>query len=118
MCTLHQVHAAFDAIMPWSVGRYNSAEDFDRHVPTMKADAELTSSRAQGYAPIAYAGYSYRDSNKINYIKRYAGKFFHEQIATYLKTAGATFYYIAMFDEVQEGATQVQLHRCRSCCRS
>ena len=89
--------------MPWSVGRYNTATDFSKKIAYMAADAKLTSSRGQGYAPIAYAGYSYRDSNKFNFIKRYAGKFFQTQIDAYLKTPGTTFYYIAMFDEVQEG---------------
>ena len=89
--------------MPWAVGRYNNADDFKRNIPIVEADAQLTSSRHQGYAPIAYAGYSYRDSGKFNFIKRNAGIFFHAQMAAYLKTPGTTFYYIAMFDEVQEG---------------
>lgn len=99
----NEVHAAFDAIMPWAVGRYNNVNDFNNAISTVHADAETTSSRNQGYAPIAYAGYSYRDSNKINYIKRNAGQFFKAQIDSHLKTPGVTFYYIAMFDEVQEG---------------
>jgi hypothetical protein len=98
------VHAAFDAIMPWAVGRYKSAAEFaSKSAPVVKADAKLTSGRGQDYAPIAYAGYSYRDSGKINFIKRYAGAFFDAQIQSHLATAGATWFYIAMFDEVQEG---------------
>jgi len=97
------VHAAFDAIMPWAVGRYNNVNDFQKKVPQIQGDAKLTSSRNQGYAPIAYAGYSYHDSNKINFIKRNAGQFFKAQIDTFLAMKGTTFYYIAMFDEVQEG---------------
>ena len=97
------VHAAFDAIMPWSVGRYTSVRDFGTKLATMQADAALASSRGQGYAPIAYPGYSYRASNKINFIKRNAGHFFGAQIDAYLSTSGVSFYYIAMFDEVQEG---------------
>lgn len=98
-----EVHAAFDAIMPWAVGRYNTASDFHAKLPLVVGDAKLTSGRGQGYAPIAYPGYSYRDDNKINFIKRYAGKFMSAQTDAYLKVQGATFYYIAMFDEVQEG---------------
>lgn len=98
-----QVHAAFDAIMPWSVGRYNTVTDFQDKLSMIKGDAQLTSSRKQDYAPIAYAGYSYRDSNKINFIKRNAGQFFKAQTDAFLQVQGATFYYIAMFDEVQEG---------------
>ena len=97
------VHAAFDAIMPWAVGRYNTAAKFAGLLPLIEGDAKLTSGRGQGYAPIAYAGYSYRDSGKVNFIKRYAGKFLGAQTDAFLKLDGATFYYIAMFDEVQEG---------------
>lgn len=98
-----EVHAAFDAIMPWSVGRYNSVTDFQDRLEIVEGDAALTSGRKQDYAPIAYAGYSFRDSNKVNFIKRNAGKFFQAQIDAFLAIKGATFYYIAMFDEVQEG---------------
>jgi hypothetical protein len=98
-----KVHAAFDAIMPWAVGRYNTVNDFQSKIAMIEGDAKLTSSRKQDYAPIAYAGYSYRDSNKINFIKRHAGKFFKAQTDAFLNLKGASFYYIAMFDEVQEG---------------
>lgn len=99
-----EVHAAFDAIMPWAVGRYNSVSRFNsKHNSQIEGDAALTRSRGQGYAPVAFAGYSYRDTNKINQIPRNAGLFFQAQIDAHLNTEGATFYYIAMFDEVQEG---------------
>jgi hypothetical protein len=89
--------------MPWAVGRYNTVSDFQSLLPMIEGDAKLTSSRQQDYAPIAYAGYSYRDTDKINFIKRNAGQFFQAQSDAFLKLKGATFYYIAMFDEVQEG---------------
>ena len=119
------VHASFDAIMPWAVGRYTNVASLQGKLPLVVGDAELTSGRGQGYAPIAYPGYSYRETNQascardlrardlrargliklpqINFIKRNAGKFLSAQTDAYLKLQGATFYYIAMFDEVQEG---------------
>jgi len=103
------VFTAFDAIMPWSVGRYSSALDFSRLGPLVEADAALTQSRGQGYAPIAFPGYSYRDTNKINFIRRYAGQFFRAQIDVYLNTSGVSFYYIAMFDEVHADCTLLDL---------
>ena len=119
------VFTAFDAIMPWSVGRYSSALDFSRLGPLVEADAALTQSRGQGYAPIAFPGYSYRDTNKINFIRRYAGQFFraqfdaylntgrelllHSQFDAYLNTSGVSFYYIAMFDEAQADCTLLDL---------
>jgi len=98
-----KLHAAFDAIMPWSVGRYNTVSDFKNLQSHIEGDVATTSGRSQHYAPIAYAGYSYRDSHKFNFIKRNAGQFFKAQIDSYLGLKGATFYYVAMFDEVQEG---------------
>jgi hypothetical protein len=97
------VHAQFDAIMPWSVGRYNAVGKFAEHQVSIAADAAATSQRGQGYAPIAFPGYSYRDTNKFNKIKRSGGTFLQSQIDYYLKLDGATFFNIAMFDEVQEG---------------
>eukprot|EP00900_Chrysochromulina_parva_P016563 jgi/Chrpa1/24908/Chrysochromulina_OHIO_Genome00025898-RA len=108
------VFTAFDAIMPWLVGRYSSAMssalDFSRLGPLVEADAALTQSRGQGYAPIAFPGYSYRDTNKINFIRRYAGQFFRAQIDACLNTSGVSFYYIAMFDEVQADCTLLDLN--------
>jgi len=96
------VHAAFDAIMPWSVGRYNSVTAFAGKKSRIEDDIAVTSGRGQDYAPIAFPGYSYRDTSKFNLIPRNGGKFFQAQIDTYL-SVGASFYYIAMFDEIQEG---------------
>lgn len=101
-----KVHAAFDAIMPWSVGRYRTVSDFQKLLPQIEGDAKLTSSRGQDYAPIAYPGYSYRQNHMFNWIKRNGGQFFKAQTDAFLKLQGglgASFYYIAMFDEVQEG---------------
>jgi len=97
------VNAAFDAIMPWSVGRYNSVKDFHGESSRIDEDVKVTHGRNQDYAPIAFPGYSYRKNHKFNKIKRYAGQFFQAQIDKYLSTAHVTFYYIAMWDEVQEG---------------
>merc|ERR1712023_197175 len=71
-----EVHAAFDAIMPWSVGRYQNSMDFKSKLSVVQDDVEVTRNRQQDYAPIAYPGYSYRDTGKINFIKRVDGTFF------------------------------------------
>jgi len=96
-------HEAVDAIMPWTVGRYNSVADFRALESNLDADTALTTRRGQDYAPIAFPGYSYRADDKFNKIPRNGGKFFQAQIDAYLKTPGVSFYYVAMFDEVQEG---------------
>merc|ERR1712012_447209 len=102
------VHAAFDAIMPWSVGRYNSVTAFAGKKSRIEDDIAVTSGRGQDYAPIAFPGYSYRDTSKFNLIPRNGGKFFQAQIDTYL-SVGASFYYIAMFDEIQRALQSTRL---------
>ena len=131
------VFTAFDAIMPWSVGRYSSALDFSRLGPLVEADAALTQSRGQGYAPIAFPGYSYRDTevrlcglcafvrprvpcvscvsrlppvsfyrdtNKINFIRRYAGQFFRAQFDAYLNTGRE----LLLHSHVRRGTSRLQ----------
>lgn len=101
------VHAAFDAVMPWSVGRYGDQASFSTLFRAQAVgDAGACSQRGQGYAPIAFPGYSFHNSNPsraLNQIPRCGGSFLQAQADAYLQLAGATFYYVAMFDEVNEG---------------
>ena len=53
-----------------------------------------------------YHRYSFANtdnSKELNSIPRNGGKFFQAQIDAYLGLAGASFFYIAMMDEVNEG---------------
>ena len=99
------VFSQFDAVMPWSVGTYNGAAKFAHQHTRLAADAQLTSSRGQDYSPIAFPGYSYGSvyKERFNLFKRNGGTFFQSQIDYHLQLKGATFFYVAMFDEVQEG---------------
>ena len=100
------VHSAFDAVMPWSVGRWASAAGF-KSTDLASADAAFCAGRGQDYAPIAFAGFSFHNSDsskKLNSIPRMGGAFLQAQIDAYLAVGGdATFFYVAMFDEVNEG---------------
>jgi hypothetical protein len=101
------VHAAFDAIMPWAVGRYGNLNAFDNCFTTgAVGDAALCRGRGQDYAPIAFPGFSFHNTEAgkpLNEIPRLNGDFLQRQITRYLTLTGATFFYIAMFDEVNEG---------------
>jgi len=100
-----EVFAQFDAIMPWAVGAYSGAAGFAKQQSTLAADVQLTSKRGQDYAPVAFAGSSRGswDKSRFNSHPRNGGTFFQSQIDHHLQLKGATFFYVAMFDEVQEG---------------
>ena len=102
-----EIYHAFDAVMPWSVGRYGSPSAF-RQVDESRADAEDCASRGQGFAPIAFPGYSFHNTlpnqrpfNEVPRMK--GGEFFKTQLGAFQAVDKATFYYVAMFDEVNEG---------------
>ena len=103
--TFEAVFSQFDAIMPWSVGRYKGAPGFEHQKSRLAADASLTSSRGQDYATVASPGSSRGswDKTLFNSFPRNGGTFFQSQIDYHLQLKGATFFFIAMFDEVQEG---------------
>ena len=115
------VHAAFDAIMPWSVGRYSDCSKYQhlcRHV--QQNDIELCKSRGQTYAPVSFPGFSFRNGDiaavrsgsqkqarELNQIPRQGGSFFRSQIEGHLSLVAGRdilprFCFVAMFDEVNE----------------
>ena len=87
------VHAAFDAVMPWSVGRYASAAGF-KATDLAAADGAFCAARGQAYSPIAFPGYSFHNtdaSKPLNSIPRAGGALFQAQIDAYLAVDGAAF---------------------------
>lgn len=101
-----QIYKAFDAVMPWSVGRYNSPTNFLK-VDQSRADADYCASRGQDFAPVAFPGFSFHNTQNtkpFNEIPRLpGGEFFKAQLGAYEAVDKVTFYYVAMFDEVNEG---------------
>lgn len=117
------VYKSFDAIMPWAVGRYGSVNSFNsKFNQVVKGDAELCKSRGQDYAPMAFPGFSWENlkGSKFNHIKRLGGEFLRAQINAHLglKNRGATFYYVAMFDEVDEATALYKAAPRKSDCPS
>eukprot|EP01062_Namystynia_karyoxenos_P044145 TRINITY_DN3240_c0_g1_i1.p1 TRINITY_DN3240_c0_g1~~TRINITY_DN3240_c0_g1_i1.p1 ORF type:complete len:553 (+),score=171.91 TRINITY_DN3240_c0_g1_i1:88-1746(+) len=101
------VHAAFDSILPWAVGRYGTPDSFSvLFAMQVTGDAEECAKRGQAYAPLTFAGYSFHNTNpkqKLNQIPRLQGRFMRQQVNSYLSLKHpAAWYYIAMFDEVNE----------------
>lgn len=103
-------YLAFDAISPWSIGRYGSAAEYaDKFKFQVVGDKALTFSHSQFYAPVIFPGGS--DANlaqnnaHFNSMPRLGGAFFSSQANTIKDRLRRenTFVYIAMFDEVDEG---------------
>lgn len=99
-----------DIVSPWAVGRYGTVEDAQRLMrETLKADAEWTSQKNQGYLPVIFPGFSWHnlktaegEQKPLNQIPRLGGKFLWTQAAE-VKQAGVDMVYVAMFDEMNEG---------------
>jgi len=99
----HALIKKCDIIMPWFVGRYNetSFESFKALIPK---DIEWCKSNKVDYAPLVFAGFSWRNMNglKATQIPRNKGSFLWKQVVASME-AGAEMLYVAMFDEIDEG---------------
>lgn len=100
---LHDLIKKCDIVMPWFVGRYNetSFESFKALIPK---DVEWCKSNKVDYAPLVFAGFSWRNMNGPNatQIPRNKGSFLWKQVVASMN-AGAEMLYVAMFDEIDEG---------------
>ncbi|KAG6854198.1 hypothetical protein C0991_009511 [Blastosporella zonata] len=104
----------FDAISPWTVGRYRNEQDADDFAETkMKRDTELIKKRNDegrwrkiDYIPVVLPGGSGFNLSQgkwgFNAIKRDGGRFLWKQIFN-AKRHGARTMYGAMWDEYDEG---------------
>ncbi|KAK0245191.1 hypothetical protein EDD85DRAFT_917433 [Armillaria nabsnona] len=103
----------FDAISPWTVGRYRSDEDIERFAETkMKGDMDLlkrqvdNGGRKIDYIPVVLPGSSGFNLTEgrwtWNDMKRKGGRFLWKQIF-HAKRLGIRTMYGAMWDEYDEG---------------
>jgi hypothetical protein len=109
---LHQVMASADVIMPWMVQRFTPLLHMEmaRYAAQIKADQAWCDARHLEYAPCIYPGFSWYNLTKtgsgggrpLNQIPREKGKFYWDQASTAL-ASGAKMFYVAMFDEMDEG---------------
>lgn len=104
-----EVYAMFDVISPWTVGRYQTLEEVDRHYERFwERDLEYLKDKDQRYLPVIYPGSSMcnlkreRGEPNHNSSSREGGHFLWRQ-ARALIEGGARSIKIAMFDEVDEG---------------
>jgi hypothetical protein len=109
---IQRIVAQADIILPWMVGRYSPLRrDFtERYVPNMKADIAWCEQRHLDYAPCLYPGFSWHNLSRteslrtspVNQIPRQKGAFYWNEVNGAIQ-AGAKMFYVAMFDEMDEG---------------
>ena len=101
---LHEIIAMADIVSPWTVGRYRTPEEAERHAEKLvKPDIAWCAERHLDYLPVVFPGFSWHNMyGSSNAIPRLRGEFLTRQFRAD-KAAGAKMLYVAMFDEVDEG---------------
>jgi hypothetical protein len=99
-----------DIVSPWNVGRYRDPASA-RVQATNRIQPDLAWCRANGkdYLPVIFPGFSWHNlmqtrgqEQPVNEIPRRKGDFLWTQ-AVADRNAGASMFYVAMFDEIDEG---------------
>jgi hypothetical protein len=105
------VFRSFDAVSPWSVGRFSDEAGADNYRATVTEPdlAELTP-LGVGYLPVVFPGFSWHNlkGGPLNQIPRNGGSLYWRQVYNAL-SAGATMLKTAMFDEMNEGTAMFKL---------
>lgn len=95
-----------DIVSPWTVGRYGTLEEAERHANNVwKPDMDWCKGNHKDYLPVVFPGFSWHNmfpNSKLDLIPRQRGKFLWKQYVE-AKKLGASMVYQAMFDEVDEG---------------
>jgi hypothetical protein len=103
---LHRIVGKSDIISPWTVGRYKSLEGVTDHAQLRwKKDLQWCQKQGKSYLPVLFPGFSWhnrRRGSPLDEIPRLKGRFLWKQYVE-AKKAGATMFYQAMFDEMDEG---------------
>ncbi len=109
---LHDVMTKADIIMPWMVGRFSALkpEYLEQYGSNVKSDIMWCNERHLDYVPCIYPGFSWYNLGKVeshgnaplNQIPRQKGAFYWSEISRSIQS-GANMFYVAMFDEMDEG---------------
>ena len=99
-----------DIVSPWNVGRYrNAAEAGIQAASRIQPDIAWCRANGKEYLPVIFPGFSWHNLMKtrgedrpLNEIPRRRGDFLWAQ-AVADRRAGASMFYVAMFDEIDEG---------------
>jgi len=102
---LHEIIKKVDLVHPWTIGRYNNKETYDKYREVQKGDIAWCRENKVDYAATVFPGFSWSNLNPhspFDQIPRDRGRFFWRQWTGALSN-GAEMIYVAMFDEVDEG---------------
>ncbi|HEV3342115.1 MAG TPA: glycoside hydrolase family 71/99-like protein [Pirellulales bacterium] len=103
---LHEIALEADILSPWTVGRYASPQAVEEHgQQRWQPDIEWCRRHGKEYLPVVFPGFSWHNSHRrapFDEIPRLRGAFFWRQFVE-AKRAGASMFYVAMFDEMDEG---------------
>ncbi len=103
---LHEIIRKADIVSPWTVGRYGTIADITRHASEcIEPDLDWCRQQGKEYLPVVFPGFSWHNMKPeapFNAIPRLKGQFLWQQYYE-AKQAGATMFYQAMFDEMNEG---------------
>lgn len=94
-----------DVVSPWTIGRYRTPEEADRHADQVwTQDRQWLREKKIDFLPVVYPGFSWHHlhGGRLDQIPRRKGAFFWSQV-TAAKRIGCDMLYVAMFDEVDEG---------------
>jgi hypothetical protein len=101
---MHQIIKMADVVSPWTIGRYRTPEEAERHATKVwQPDREWCEREKLDFLPVVFPGFSWHNLNggKLEQIPRLKGQFFWSQI-TAAERVGCKMIYVAMFDEVDE----------------
>ena len=102
---LHEIIRQADVVSPWTVGRYGTPDEAQRHATNVwKLDHEWSEREKIDFLPVVFPGFSWHNltGGKPDQIPRRKGDFLWSQM-TAAKKVGCNMLYVAMFDEVDEG---------------
>ena len=98
-----------DVISPWSVGRYKTPAQSEKHIASLQpGDLAWCTQHQKTFLPVIFPGFSWRNLSNmrgqdepLNAVPRLDGQFLWTQARARLHH-GATSLYVAMFDELDE----------------
>lgn len=102
---LHEIVKLADVVSPWTVGRYRSPREAERHADRVwQADLQWCRSNELDFLPVVFPGFSWHNmkGDRLDAIPRLKGEFLWSQIES-AKRVGCEMIYVAMFDEIDEG---------------
>ena len=102
---LHEVLKQADIVSPWTVGRYRTPEEAQRHAEKVwRPDVQWCNRHELDFLPVVFPGFSWHHltGDPLDAIPRLKGRFLWSQMIA-AKRTGCDMIYVAMFDEVDEG---------------